>query len=177
MPSFPLCTPRAPCEMKATRGHIVPFCSSFPSLLPSAGAWERAGRRSCASWSSLPLARDTAHLAKTPQGEERYRARVTKPFRDPPNSTESRGQETATLPRKPEACPHPSRWLSARQGASPPEPPQMRPDPGGITACCDPAGVGGAADNLAKIGNGIATASAFPSATWERGKRCYRTQR
>ena len=51
------------------------------------------------------------------------------------------------LSRKPEACPHRSRWLSARQGATPPGPAQKRPDPGGITALCDPAGVGGTVDD------------------------------
>src|SRR5580692_8052590 len=42
---------------------------------------------------------------------------------------------------KPEACPHRSRWLSAREGATPPERGKKPPDPEGITDCCDPSGV------------------------------------
>ena len=82
---------------------------------------------------------------------KRYRAGVIKPFRDlflvPKLYLGTHLSAKLRFPRKPQACQHRSRWLSAHQGATPPEPARMRPDPGGITACCDPAGVGGAVDD------------------------------
>ena len=47
-----------------------------------AQSFEREFTRRAARGTSARCPQDTAHLAKTPQGKERYRARVTKPSRD-----------------------------------------------------------------------------------------------